>query len=265
MYTVGKVSDFLGVSKDTLKFYEQKGLVNPNKDDANGYRLYDHFDIYDVIATNFYREIDIEIKKIQEIRRSKSVEEIENLLMEKEEAIANEIESKKLLLQRIHSVKQGCERIQEYLGEYTIKEMKPLVVKDEISNFKAYDEYKVIRKNTDHPRTAVTLSNLRRIVSFDDTGITGDRFVVVQDAQNCDFENGEEVLSHSRCIYTIVEDGRFLNAGNSIDDEVGTFLRTIVQDNGYELLGIVYANILLTSYKEGLERVFLEIYAPINK
>ena len=41
-------------------------------------------------------------------------------------------------------------------------------------------------------------------------------------------------------------------------------LRKIAIKKGYELLGVVYVNILLTTYEENLERVFLEIYAPIK-
>lgn len=37
MYSVGQVVKFLGVSRDTLKFYEDKGLVNPKKNAQNGY------------------------------------------------------------------------------------------------------------------------------------------------------------------------------------------------------------------------------------
>lgn len=38
MYTIGQVAKFLCMSRDTLKFYEEKGLVNPKKDGENGYR-----------------------------------------------------------------------------------------------------------------------------------------------------------------------------------------------------------------------------------
>ncbi len=65
MYTIGQVSKFLGISRDTLKFYEDKGLVNPKKNDENGYRIYNNFDIYDIATINFYREIDIEIKRFK--------------------------------------------------------------------------------------------------------------------------------------------------------------------------------------------------------
>ncbi len=45
MYTVGQVTKFLGVSRDTLKFYEEKELVKPRQDDENGHGKYRYFDI----------------------------------------------------------------------------------------------------------------------------------------------------------------------------------------------------------------------------
>ncbi len=69
MYTIGQVAKFLGVSRDTLKFYEEKNLVKPKQDIENGYRKYNHFDIYDITTVNFYREIDIEIKKNSGIKK----------------------------------------------------------------------------------------------------------------------------------------------------------------------------------------------------
>lgn len=64
VYTVGQVAEFLGISRDTLKFYEKKDLIKPMKDDENGYRRYSDYDVCDVMTTNFYRQLDIEIKKI---------------------------------------------------------------------------------------------------------------------------------------------------------------------------------------------------------
>ncbi len=125
MYTIGQVAKFLGVSRDTLKYYEEKELVKPAQDIENGYRKYNRFDIYDIATVNFYREMDIEIKKIQEIRKSKSVEGIKSLIEEKEQEVLEEIEYKKLLLKKLQIVKEDCEKINQFLGEYTIKEMEP--------------------------------------------------------------------------------------------------------------------------------------------
>lgn len=106
MYTIGQVAKFLGVSRDTLKFYEEKGLVNPQQKSENGYRIYDHFDIYDITTINFYREIDVEIKKIQELRKGKSIDDIQSMLVEKEQEVLEEIAYKKLQL-----VKEGGKNI----------------------------------------------------------------------------------------------------------------------------------------------------------
>lgn len=259
MYTIGQVAEFLGLSRDALKFYEEKGLVKPRQDNENGYRKYNHFDIYDVITTNFYREFDIEIKKIQEIRKSKSVEDIELIFEEKEKKLIEEIEYKNLLLKRIRSVKEDCMKIKQHLGKYTIKEMKPIEVRGEITDVTAYDEYEIIQKNADKLKRAVTLTGLRRVISFDEEGIRRDQFIVVRKVEDCDKDIEGEILTHSKCIYMVIENNR-----KNIDNEVEESIRKIAKENRYELVGLSYINILLTTYEEGLERVFLEIYTPIK-
>lgn len=264
MYSVGQVSKLLGVSRDTLKFYEDKGLVNPKKNAENGYREYNQFDIYDITTINFYREMDIEIKKIQEIRKNKSIDDLESLLEEKEQDILDEIEYKKLLLKKVRLIKEDCEKIKQYLGKFTIKEMKPLEVKGEIKSITDYDEYGILRNNTDSLKKAVTLTALRRVISFNKEGMIGDKFIIVREVEDFEKNIEGEVLTHPNCIYTIIEDGRYSTDGENIDNKVEASLRKIAIENGYEPLGVVYVNILLTTYEEGLERVFLEVYAPIK-
>ncbi|MES2406711.1 MAG: heavy metal-responsive transcriptional regulator [Pseudomonadota bacterium] len=40
MYTIGKVARQMGVSADTLRYYEKEGLIAPTSKTAAGYRLY---------------------------------------------------------------------------------------------------------------------------------------------------------------------------------------------------------------------------------
>ncbi|MGE7023342.1 MerR family transcriptional regulator [Solibacillus cecembensis] len=264
MYTIGQVAKFLGVSKDTLKFYEEKELVKPKQHIENGYRKYNHFDIYDLTTVNFYREIDIEIKKIQELRKSKSIEGIKSLLEEKEQEVLEEIEYKKILLKKIQLVKDDCEKIKQSLGIFTVKEMKPLEIKGEIEHFTAYDEYDTLKKKTDSLKKAVTLTSLSRIIRFNEDGIIEEKFIITRKIDDFDKDIEGEILSHPRCIYTVIENGRWSTGGENIDYNVEASLRNFAIKKGYELLGLVYINLLLTTYEDGLERVFLEIYAPIK-
>ncbi len=265
MYTIGQVAKFLGVSRDTLKFYEEKQLVTPRQDDENGYRKYDEYAIYDVITTNFYRQLDIEIKKIQEIRQSKSVTDIEAILEEKKEKIKEEIEYKQRLLTRLEELEEGCSNIKNYIGQYTLRAMEPLVVKSEITDFLACEEYDLLRGETGLLKETVTLTAVRRIIYFDEKGVTGNRCVVVQPINSTQLPTTQEVLEHPRCIYTIVEEGRGSKQGEDVSEMAEQYLRKIGREKGYEPLGVVYINVLLTTYREGLERTFLEIYAPIKE
>ncbi|MFD6510021.1 MerR family transcriptional regulator, partial [Bacillus sp. NPDC060175] len=217
-----------------------------------------------ITTVNFYREMDIEIKKIQELRKSKSIEGIKSLLEEKEQEVLEEIEYKKLLLKKLQIVKEDCEKIKQFLGEYTVKEMKSLEIKGEIEHFTAYDEYESLKKNTDSLKKAVTLTSLRRVVSFNEEGIIEDKFIIVRKIEDFDKEVEGEIISYPKCIYTIIEDGRWATGGKSIDHNVEANLRKVAIEQEYELLGLVYINLLLTTYEGGLERIFLEIYAPVK-
>lgn len=264
MYTIGQVAKFLGVSRDTLKFYEKKELLNPKQNSENGYRKYNHLDIYDITTVNFYREIDIEIKKIQELRKSKSIEGIKSLLEEKEQEVLEKIEYNKLLLKKIQVVKEDCEKIKKYLGVYVVKEMKPIEIKGEMEHYTSYDEYDTLKESTDRLKKAVILTSLRRVIRFNDEGMLEDKFIIVRKVEDFDKAIEGEVLSHPKCLYTIVEDGRWSTGGKNTDHIVEASIRKVAKEKGYELLGLVYINLLLTTYEEGLERVFLEMYVPIR-
>ncbi|MDQ0228240.1 MerR family transcriptional regulator [Metabacillus niabensis] len=264
MYTIGQVAKFLGVSRDTLKFYEKKELLNPKQNSENGYRKYNHLDIYDITTVNFYREIDIEIKKIQELRKSKSIEGIQSLLEEKEQEVLEKIEYNKLLLKKIQIVKEDCEKIKKYLGVYVVKEMKPIEIKGEMEHYTSYDEYDTLKESTDRLKKAVILTSLRRVIRFNDEGMLEDKFIIVRKVEDFDKAIEGEILSHPRCLYTIVEDGRWSTGGKNTDHIVEASIRKVAKEKGYELLGLVYINLLLTTYEEGLERVFLEMYVPIR-
>src|SRR5262245_65672790 len=41
MFTIGKLAGLTGVSNDTLRYYEQEGLITPADKSPAGYRLYD--------------------------------------------------------------------------------------------------------------------------------------------------------------------------------------------------------------------------------
>ncbi|WP_297522026.1 MerR family DNA-binding transcriptional regulator [uncultured Clostridium sp.] len=54
---MGETAGFLGLLRDTLKFYEAKGLVSTKKDNKNGYRKYNMINIKTLQSLNRNEEL----------------------------------------------------------------------------------------------------------------------------------------------------------------------------------------------------------------
>lgn len=63
---IQQVSKQLNISKKAIMFYEQKGLVKPQKD-KHGYRIYDQNDIDQLMKIKCLRQFDFTISQIKDI------------------------------------------------------------------------------------------------------------------------------------------------------------------------------------------------------
>ncbi len=66
-YTVKQLADLAGVSRRTLHFYDEKGLLKPTSLGENGYRYYDDGALFRLQQILFYRELGLKLEKIKKI------------------------------------------------------------------------------------------------------------------------------------------------------------------------------------------------------
>ncbi len=66
-YKIGEVASILGVSTDTIRYYEKMGIVYSKKDPSNGYRYFTSADIYALLDVLFYRSMDIPVEEVRNI------------------------------------------------------------------------------------------------------------------------------------------------------------------------------------------------------
>lgn len=80
MYTIGQISNILGISKDKLRYYEEKGILVPMQCYENNYRQYGLKDIITVLSIEFYRSLDMDFKTIKKIHHQNDIKDIEHIL-----------------------------------------------------------------------------------------------------------------------------------------------------------------------------------------
>ena len=70
-YRTSQLLEILGVSRDALRYYEEKGIVKPNHDETNNYRQYNDYDIYNLLVADFYKKRNLSIKEVRELQEGR--------------------------------------------------------------------------------------------------------------------------------------------------------------------------------------------------
>ena len=82
-YTAKDVMRFLAVNRETLRYYEQIGLIHPQVDESNRYRRYSGWDVYAIAEALRLRSASFSINEVQQVRSASTAAELAKLYEEK--------------------------------------------------------------------------------------------------------------------------------------------------------------------------------------
>ena len=263
-YRTSQLLEILGVSRDALRYYEEQGIVKPNHDEINNYRQYNDYDIYTLLVADFYKKRNLTMKEVRKLQEGRAIEELESLLEIKAEQLEETIRNKKHMLQKIKETKAFCEELKEHLNLYSIREFPTYEVIDEFSDFYSFLEYPAILENMDMMKDDI-LSKIMRKFTFNENGFLDSKMYIVEKHETIHKEKSGCYIQYSKCIYTIVEDGRYQNGNNDIKNKVFESTLEWGNEQGLKTKGIAFVNTRLITYLDNKERAFLEIYIPVEE
>lgn len=148
-YTVNKLAQLAGVSVRTLHYYDEVGLLKPNKIEKNGYRQYGQNEFLRLQQILFFRELDFPIDDIRQIMNSPSFDMKQALL---DHRVMIELKKKRLtgLIKTIDKTliklekdkpmdEQDLKETYDTFGEDTVKKYAA-EVKERWGNTEAYKQ-----------------------------------------------------------------------------------------------------------------------------
>ncbi|MDO5718536.1 MAG: MerR family transcriptional regulator [Tissierellia bacterium] len=136
-YRISEISKIYKLSADSLRYYERKGLIKPERE-LNGYRVYTQNDIWKLNIIKDMRKLDFTIKQIRDYLENRSLNSSVELIEKEIEFIDKEIEPLK--------------RQKKYLSERL----------ESLNNLKEIDEFEtVIYKNFDKRKIVLIEGELR--------------------------------------------------------------------------------------------------------
>ncbi|SNZ17409.1 transcriptional regulator, MerR family [Terribacillus aidingensis] len=108
-YTVQKLAALAGVSKRTLRYYDQIGLLKPAEINASGYRIYTEKEVDLLQQILFYRALEVDLNTIRSIVHSPAFDR-KRALEEHRKQLAAKQQQINLLLGNVEKSIQMIER-----------------------------------------------------------------------------------------------------------------------------------------------------------
>ena len=118
--TQKEIREKLGITRDTLRFYEQKGIIQPEVDPANGYRYYDDWQVNLLWDCKLYQSMGFSLTEIQQILASDELSTIQRRIQRRADEVERELERKKMELELMRQHVEDMERAPHELGRVVL-------------------------------------------------------------------------------------------------------------------------------------------------
>lgn len=68
-YRIGEVASLLGITPQAVRYYEEEGIINPERNPLSGYRYYSAWDINMLMRIRTYRQQGFSMEEIRDVMR----------------------------------------------------------------------------------------------------------------------------------------------------------------------------------------------------
>jgi MerR family Zn(II)-responsive transcriptional regulator of zntA len=135
---IGEAAKLVGISVDTIRFYQKLGLVKCAGRSAGGYRLFDSEQIRDLTFVRHAQELGFSLTEVKELlalrQRHHICSEVQSMLNQKLEAVREKINSLSRLEAELKDALRDCNRELHLKREIKHKDCCPLLTKLERVN-----------------------------------------------------------------------------------------------------------------------------------
>ena len=261
IYRTSEILENLGLSRETLRYYEEIGLIKPKRRQSSLYREFDFYDVSRLMAIDFYKKRGFSVSDIKEMLLQKETFEYLKSMEKKEADIEAAIVEMKKILERLQETKCFCQEAIEQQGIFTIREFPLYRVRENIDHVLSLEKYKEKVIHFLNRETEDILSNMVRAITFDENGYTGSKICIVKKVEKDTKEEGV-FLESGKCAHIIIEAD---NDDNSILEEM--FLRSHkwAKEQKISFRGVVYIFVRFVTLEKQVERNFYEIWIPIKE
>lgn len=123
-YTVGEIAKALGISPQTLRHYEEVGLITSKRNDENQYRTYSTDDTKTLFQIYIYRSMGFSLKEISSMLKSNSYQEVLPFMDKRLEEVNKQIKELEELKKELMDYRTNIELANTHINSHQILNSK---------------------------------------------------------------------------------------------------------------------------------------------
>lgn len=261
VYRANDLYKNLGLTRETLRYYEEIGLITPERNPSNQYREFTFSDVSHLLSIDFYRKRGFTSLEIRELKKSGKQADSLCCLNKKIENLQENIQVQQRELKHLNDTKQFYEYAENSNGKFRVKEFPLYVVLqsfDAVSSLKEYESSVIKYLNLQQEDI---LSNLVRVVTFNSYGYKGSGMCIVKPASEIEQQTDRVSLESGKCLHTIFDAD---NNDNSIMEKMFVSCYEWAETHHMEFKGTAYIFIRFVALSEQAERNFYEVWLPLK-
>lgn len=116
------------IKRDTLRHYEQKGILSPQIDEENGYRHYDDWQINLLWEVKRYQSLGFSLTQIKHMLQDDYIDDFRARMDERLESLEREHEYDRMRLEGFRFYRELLSKIDEELDAFQIAEVDPVTL-----------------------------------------------------------------------------------------------------------------------------------------
>lgn len=261
-YRIGDMAQMVGISRDTLRFYEKKGIIAAQKKD-NGYRYYSDKDIYKMMYVLYQRKMNYSLEEIESmITEGCSCSRLRSYIQQREEKEAEAIRSHQQAIARLRLTRRDLDNIEENLNRCRINTFPQAYLLKRCPSFqeglKEWFRLSASRKGLDMTYFYTVYAWNGADLEEKETQL----LLYQEAARYLDFGGhmSEIPMTEGRkCVYAVVRSGH-----PGPDRETLTWMQDWAREKGLKPGNTLYSNNIVSFFKEDDLICHLELYLPLE-
>jgi len=269
-YKIGEVAKILGIPIDTLRYYERRGIVSPQKDEETGYRYYNDWDVNFLLDSKWYRGFGFSLSDVVHMINDDDHEAFIARCAAHELELLRGINEQKKKLDALAEYRHRVSQMKDHIGVFALCTRPPMVYQHHRYGY----EFLFENDKTSSAQKWIDLMpyvDHTFLVQYFPGGYDGAHdnehywgFSLPPDDADkygVELKAPAEYIRPVRSMYTVFS-----------AEERGTFMRELhnkaadkVADMGYAVSGPLIGNLLVRLHEGGIFRRYFEVWVPIEQ